>query len=466
MRLRVRVPPATQLQIFCVMKTYKTILMLLLAATTACSKETGTGVPPRSESSIDLVLDYENREYELGDVIEATLTITEKKAAADYFCLNTSCNGGKAVATVDGVPLQWQAEQQIPYEIVNEEFSSKVLHLKITPQAGATAKQPFNFGIYAISADGTKVEKRIYAVSVNTAEIITNAECITPTINLEQQFKFILTATKENYAGDFFVQLSTEGNGFFILEDGSAGNRFYCPADSHNMLSYQPHETGLHKIHCIVKDDISVSEVDIEVEVKGINGSLTNPEPGVYIYCNSLYYPSSAWHQEWKEQAEGVAIITEECRFLMAPDPVIGDWGGGEFTSVSDLTVMQDWREAKFDYNGRKNTEALLNAKDVMRKIEFTEKCYNYNKDNPGKWYQPAAGQMYLIRQNLDEVQRCLSLIGGRKLKANEHYISSTAADGLHLWAISLTQFERIYFFLYEPDNRTYPVRDLQTEEL
>lgn len=466
MRLRVRVPSATQLQIFCVMKTYKTILMLLLAATTACSKDSAEPDTPGPKPSISMTLDYQSREYELGEVIEATLTITEKNPAADYFLLNTSCNGGKAVATVDGHELQWQAEQQIPYEIVNEEFSSKVLHLKITPQAGATAKQPFNFGIYAISADGTKVEKRIYAVSVNTAEIITNVECITPTINLEQQFKFILTATKENYAGDFFVQLSTEGNGFFILENGIAGNRFYCSADSHNMLSYQPHETGLHKIHCIVKDDICVSEVDIEVEVNGINGSLTNPEPGVYIYCNSLYYPSSAWNQEWEEQAEGVAIITEECRFLMAPDPVIGDWGGGEFTSVSDLTVMQDWSEAKFDYNGRKNTEALLNAKDVMRKIEFTEKCYNYDKDNPGKWYQPAAGQMYLIRQNLDEVQRCLSLIGGRKLKANEHYISSTAADGLHLWAISLTQFERIYFFLYEPDNRTYPVRDLQTEEL
>lgn len=442
------------------------ILSLLLVITIACSKDSTEPETLSPESTISMALDYQSREYELGEVIEATLTITEKNPAADYFLLNTSCNGGKAVATVDGHELQWQAEQQIPYEIVNDEFSSKVLHLKITPQAGATAKQPFNFGIYAISDGGTKVEKRIYAVSVNTAEIITNVECITPTINLEQQCKFILTATKENYAGDFFVQLSTEGNGFFILEDGSAGNRFYCPADSHNMLSYQPHETGLHKIHCIVKDDISVSEVDIEVEVKGINGSLTNPEPGVYIYCNSLYYPSSAWHQEWEEQAEGVAIITEECRFLMAPDPVIGDWGGDKFTNVPDLMVIQDWREAKFDYNGRKNTEALLNAKDVMRKIEFTEKCYNYDKDNPGKWYQPAAGQMYLIRQNLDEVQRCLSLIGGRKLKANEHYISSTAADGSHLWAISLTQFERIYFFLYEPDNRTYPVRDLQTEEL
>ena len=46
-----------------------------------------------------LVLDYQNREYELGDVIEATLTITEKNAEADYFCLNTSCNGGTATAT-------------------------------------------------------------------------------------------------------------------------------------------------------------------------------------------------------------------------------------------------------------------------------------------------------------------------------------------------------------------------------
>ena len=158
MRLRVRVPPATQLQIFCVMKTYKTILMLLLAATTACSKDSAEPDTPGPKPSISMTLDYQSREYKLGEVIEATLTITEKNPAADYFLLNTSCNGGKAVATVDGVPLQWQVEQQIPYEIVNEEFSTKVLRLKITPQAGTTAKQPFNFGIYAISAGGTKVE--------------------------------------------------------------------------------------------------------------------------------------------------------------------------------------------------------------------------------------------------------------------------------------------------------------------
>ena len=196
------------------MKTYKTILMLLLAATTACSKETGTGVPPRSESSIDLVLDYENREYELGDVIEATLTITEKKAAADYFCLNTSCNGGKAVATVDGVPLQWQAEQQIPYEIVNEEFSSKVLHLKITPQAGETAEQPFSFGIYVASADGDEVKDRIYANSINSAPIEVLAVYQNAPIELEEQAVDVGEVVVEitvNRAGDVTNARVVEG---------------------------------------------------------------------------------------------------------------------------------------------------------------------------------------------------------------------------------------------------------------
>ena len=106
------------------------ILSLLLVITIACSKDSTEPETLSPESTISMALDYQSREYELGEVIEATLTITEKNPAADYFLLNTSCNGGKAVATVDGHELQWQAEQQIPYEIVNDEFSSKVLRPK------------------------------------------------------------------------------------------------------------------------------------------------------------------------------------------------------------------------------------------------------------------------------------------------------------------------------------------------
>ena len=87
------------------------ILSLLLVITIACSKDSTEPETLSPESTISMALDYQSREYELGEVIEATLTITEKNPAADYFLLNTSCNGGKAVATVDGHELQWQAEQ-------------------------------------------------------------------------------------------------------------------------------------------------------------------------------------------------------------------------------------------------------------------------------------------------------------------------------------------------------------------
>lgn len=136
------------------------ILSLLLVITIACSKDSAEPETLSPESTISMALDYQSREYELGEVIEATLTITEKKAATNFFLLNTSCNGGKAAATVDGRELQWQTEQQIPYEIVNDEFSSKILHLKITPQAGALAEQSLNFRIYVTSADGTEISTK------------------------------------------------------------------------------------------------------------------------------------------------------------------------------------------------------------------------------------------------------------------------------------------------------------------
>ena len=96
------------------MKTYKTILMLLLAATTACSKDSAEPDTPGPKPSISMTLDYQSREYELGEVIEATLTITEKNPAADYFLLNTSCNGGTLSSrslinwlTSDTVKIYW-----------------------------------------------------------------------------------------------------------------------------------------------------------------------------------------------------------------------------------------------------------------------------------------------------------------------------------------------------------------------
>lgn len=456
--------------------------MLLLAATAACSKETGTEEPPRSESSIDLVLDYENREYELGDVIEATLTITEKKAAADYFCLNTSCNGGKAVATVDGVPLQWQAEQQIPYEIVNEEFSSKVLHLKITPQAGETAEQPFSFGIYVASADGDEVKDRIYANSINSAPIEVLAVYQNAPIELEEQAAITLSAGKENFNGEFSVKPEITGGDGYLIIDGRnyhTADRFSLQADTPCQILYQPLTSGSHEIRFILSDGICSAEEAVTVEVFN-QGGVVKPQNGIYIYTTEgLYFSAARWEKLADKDAfspEGVAIITDEAKFLLAPERDAGFWGNSyigphdQYISLlPDIPWIKDRDEAAKDFDGRKNTEALIRAYEDGRlnQANAARFCYYYEPDEPGKWYLPAAGQMNLVTEHVAEIQKCLELIGGQKFiyeYMDYHYASSTGCDNLSIWCMCFFTSTAPAFNHYAKiasPVKYYPVRDL-----
>lgn len=469
------------------MKTYKTILMLLLAATTACSKETGTGEPPRSESSIDLVLDYQNRDYELGDVIEATLTITEKNPAADYFCLNTSCNGGTAVATVHGVPLQWQAEQQIPYEIVNEEFSSKVLHLKITPQAGETAEQPFSFGIYVASAAGDEVEDRIYANSINSAPIEVQAVYQNAPIELEEQAAITLSAGKENFNGDFSVKPAITGGDGYLIIDGRnyhTADRFTLQAGTPCQILYQPLTSGSHEIRFVLSDGICSAEEVVPVEVFN-QGGVVKPQNGIYIYTTEgLYFSAARWEKLADKDAfspEGVAIIADEAKFLLAPERGAGFWGNSfigphdQYISLlPDIPWIKDRDEAAKDFDGCKNTEALIRAYEDGRlnQANAARFCYYYEPDEPGKWYLPAAGQMNLVTEHIEEIQKCLKLIGGQQFTyeyMDYYYASSTGCDNLSIWCMCFFTSTAPAFNNYAKiasPVKYYPVRDLQTEEL
>ena len=464
------------------MKTYKTILMLLLAATTACSKDSAEPDTPGPKPSISMTLDYQSREYELGKVIEATLTITEKNPAADYFLLNTSCNGGKAVATVDGHELQWQAEQQISYEIVNEEFSSKVLHLKITPQAGETAEQPFSFGIYVASADGDEVKDRIYANSINSAPIEVLAVYQNAPIELEEQAAITLSAGKENFNGEFSVKPEITGGDGYLIIDGRnyhTADRFSLQADTPCQILYQPLTSGSHEIRFILSDGICSAEEAVTVEVFN-QGGVVKPQNGIYIYTTEgLYFSAARWEKLADKDAfspEGVAIITDEAKFLLAPERDAGFWGNSyigphdQYISLlPDIPWIKDRDEAAKDFDGRKNTEALIRAYEDGRlnQANAARFCYYYEPDEPGKWYLPAAGQMNLVTEHVAEIQKCLELIGGQKFiyeYMDYHYASSTGCDNLSIWCMCFFTSTAPAFNNYAKiasPVKYYPVRDL-----
>ena len=237
------------------------------------------------------------------------------------------------MATVDGVPLQWQAEQQIPYEIVNEEFSSKVLHLKITPQAGETAEQPFSFGIYVASADGDEVKDRIYANSINSAPIEVLAVYQNAPIELEEQAAITLSAGKENFNGEFSVKPEITGGDGYLIIDGRnyhTADRFSLQADTPCQILYQPLTSGSHEIRFILSDGICSAEEAVTVEVFN-QGGVVKPQNGIYIYTTEgLYFSAARWEKLADKDAfspEGVAIITDEAKFLLAPERDAGFWG-------------------------------------------------------------------------------------------------------------------------------------------
>ena len=91
--------------------------------------------------------------------------------------------------------------------------------------------------------------------------------------------------------------------------------------------------------------------------------------------------------------------------------------------------------------------------------------CYNYDPEQPGKWYFPAAGQMYLIYENLEEVQKCIKICGGQQFEYNYYYhqyASSTGSNKNMFWCLSYgTTASTFYIATAYETVRFYPVCDL-----
>lgn len=459
------------------------LIFLLLIIAVACRNKNLEYPAPSSTSSIEVKLDYESRDYELGETIKATLTVTEKNAAGNYFVFSADCNGGETSATVNGQSLQWQTEHPMNYEIVNEKFASKVLHLTLTPEAGATAVQHFTFTFHIAAADGTETQNTIHINSINTAEITTQAHYADQPIELEQQLSMTLYAEKERFKGDFSVRLTiAKGNGFLVIDNRNlhTGDRFTLPAGSSCELRYQPLTTGSHLIKFFVSDDICSTEQPVEVEVFN-QGGVAKPGNGIYIYTTEgLYFSADRWKDLPNKEdfsTEGVAIISGKNRFLLAPEYSSGYWGnslygpgaGSSYTTLlPDVPWVEDKNDAITDFDGRKNTEALVRAYEDGRlhACNAARFCYNYDPGNPGRWYLPAAGQMNLIVEHIDEVQKCLKLIDGQPFVyeyMNYDYATSTGRNNSYLWSLAFSGSgtAALEDVVISQIVKFYPVRDL-----
>lgn len=150
---------------------------------------------------------------------------------------------------------------------------------------------------------------------------------------------------------------------------------------------------------------------------------------GVYILHTdgNLYFPKM-WNKEDNENAVGVALVSDNCKFVIAPELSNEElqWSkGGVRELVPGVTDEDGNSEIRNnDFNGKENTRALI--------IQYGEStdyaagwCNNYTFKNNAHGYLAGYGEFYEVVKNKDAILDCMSLIDGDTNFGNFYWTST-----------------------------------------
>lgn len=171
---------------------------------------------------------------------------------------------------------------------------------------------------------------------------------------------------------------------------------------------------------------------------------------GVYISgISGKLYTTDEWNNQ--EDTEGVALIGEHSRFVIAKEDVVSTtvlWGG-RGKNIPNVFTTRSKSEAVTDFDGVGNTNKIIsvigNTNDGYRTGSAAGDCksYSYNKK---QGYLGAAGEWDMVGQNKDAINRAFTLIGGEDV--NSMYWTSTIEDDRGAWGytgLSVMGCDRYY---------------------
>ena len=174
-----------------------------------------------------------------------------------------------------------------------------------------------------------------------------------------------------------------------------------------------------------------------EIRAFVIGGGDIVYENGVYVqHIDKKLYTSDEWTAKGfsNDQANGVAVVADEAKFVIAKDNVSTSmkWLQDISTTVDGVFTTNDLTTAKTDFSGQQNT-ALIVATDTD---SAAYSCANYTFPNGEKGYLPALGEWVVAYQNKNAISAMVTLIGGTAI-ANNDYWSSTQHSASNAWTLS-----------------------------
>lgn len=154
---------------------------------------------------------------------------------------------------------------------------------------------------------------------------------------------------------------------------------------------------------------------------------------GVFIYDidGNLTLPE-LWNTANNSKAVGVAIVADNCRFVVAKEDAKSSyvhWVGYD-TDISTLTNYTDAALAATDFDGVNNTSKIIAA---IGSSNAAGDCSAYTFPNGKTGYLGAAGEWQVARQNKEDLNSALTLIGGTTMKES-YYWTSTEYSSSSAW--------------------------------
>lgn len=157
---------------------------------------------------------------------------------------------------------------------------------------------------------------------------------------------------------------------------------------------------------------------------------------GIYVLrVNDRLYTSEEWDESWNDEAVGVAVLSDNCKFVISKTQ--GDtmaWGTYG-TTISGIVTTTDANTAKKDYAGKDNTEKIVTQLGESN-ASAASYCRNTSDLFPDgrKGYLGSLGEWQEMYNNKSEIDACMSLIGGTVIPANYYHWTSTQYSSNNAW--------------------------------
>lgn len=143
----------------------------------------------------------------------------------------------------------------------------------------------------------------------------------------------------------------------------------------------------------------------------------------------------SEWSSSNNSKAVGVAVLSENCEFVIAPTPkFLSKYWCPSYTYISGVTTTSSQLEAQADYKGIENSAAIVAVAGSNNYAAAY--CQEYLFKNGKKGYLGSCGEWQEAYNNKAEINACMSLIGGDEISGNNFHWTSTQYDRDNAWVL------------------------------